>query len=169
MTRLKMSRPKLSVPSECAAPIPVGAFIIAVSSCLFGSNGAMLGPMMPMMINNKTITPPVNALTWSRGRRRGQTTLFSVADSRVNDCIKTIYDQIDRDEGECVGHHDSSDQRVITGIQRGNQQTAASRPGENGLDNNGAAEERPQLESDHGDHRNQGVARDMAPYDIFFL
>src|SRR6476469_3247833 len=135
MIRLKISRPKLSVPSECEAPIPAGGFIIAVSSCLFGSNGAMLGPMMPITINTKTITPPVNALTWSRGRRRGQTTLFSVADSRVNDCIKTIDDQIDRDEGECIGHHDPSDQRVIAGIQRGDQKTADSGPREHRLDN----------------------------------
>ena len=90
MTRLKISRPKLSVPSACGAPMPSGAFIIAVSSCLLGSNGAILGPMMPITINSKTIRPPVNALTWSRGSRRGSMTLFSVADSRVNDCIKTI-------------------------------------------------------------------------------
>src|SRR5258708_17093927 len=163
-----MSRPRLSVPSTCGAPMPAGAFIIAVSSCLFGSWGATAGPMMPIKIKIKTIEPPLNALTCKRGIRRGSgRASFSVADSRVNDCIKSIDNQIDRYEGQRISHDDTRHQRVVARIERGDEQAAAARPGENGLDDDRTAAQRAELHADDRAHRNDRVARPFAPHHAF--
>src|SRR5262245_7794235 len=168
ITRLKISRPRLSVPSKCAEPSAWGGRIIAVSSCLLGSWGASAGPKMPTRTNDKTITPPVNALTWSRGNRRASVPICrSVADSRVNDCIKAIDNQVDGDERSGVGKDHTGDQRIVARIERGDEQAAAARPGEDGFDDDRAAQQGAQFQSDHGNHRDQRVARDMAPDDFF--
>src|SRR3972149_10339204 len=113
------------------APMPWGGFIIAVSCCLLGSWGARSGPRMPTRTKIATIAPPVNAFTCSRGvRRASKLALLSVADSRVNDCIETVNDQIDGNERHGVGHHDAGDQRIVARVERGNEQAAAARPGE---------------------------------------
>src|SRR3990172_10717800 len=141
--------------------MPCGGFIIAVSCCLLGAWGARSGPRMPTRTKIATMAPPVKAFTWSRGSSRASRPAFlSVADSRVNDCIKTVNDQIDGDERHGVGHHDARDQRIVARVERGDEQAAASPPGENRLDDDRAAEQRAELESDHGDNGNQRVAGD---------
>src|SRR4029077_6472943 len=141
--RLRMSRPRLSVPRIFAEPMPCGGFIIAVSSCLLGSCGAKAGPKIPTAMKVSTINPPVKALTWSHGSKRAaRSWLLSVADSRVNDCIKSVNNQIDRDEGHGVCHDEPGDQRIISRVERGNQQASAARPGEYGFDDDRTAEQR---------------------------
>src|SRR3989304_2030310 len=110
------------------APMPWGGFIIAVSCCLLGSWGARSGPRMPTRTKIATIAPPVNALTCSADTSRAsRPALLSVADSRVNDCIETIDNQIDGDERHGVGHHDAGDQRIVARVERGNEQAASTR------------------------------------------
>src|SRR5215475_8179787 len=164
ITRLKISRPKLSVPRTCSAPMPSGDFIMAVSSCLLGLCGANSGPKMPIMMNAMTINPPLNAFTWKRGKGFATAPgLFSVADSRVNDCIESIDDQINRYKRHRVRHHESGHQWIVASVERRDQQTAAARPGENRLDDDRAAEQRAEFEADDGDDRDQRVAGHMAP------
>src|ERR671922_605772 len=141
ITRLKISRPKLSVPSACAEPMPSGAFNIAVSSCLLGSVGASPGPRRPTIIKINTMAPPVNAFTEKRGSLLARATCrSSVADSRVNDCIERINNQIDQDKRAGIGHHDAGDERIIAGVEPGDEQAAAARPREDGFDDDRAAE-----------------------------
>src|SRR5215467_7653974 len=169
MRRLKISRPKLSVPRTFAEPMPCGGFIIAVSSCLLGLCGANLGPKMPTRMKVKTINPPANALTWSHGSKRAAKSWFlSVADSRVNDCIKSVDNQINRDKGYGVCHDKTGDQRIIAGVECGNQQATAAGPSENSLNDNRTAEKRAELEADYRDHRDKSIARDVAPDDVLF-
>src|SRR5215813_3674838 len=115
--RLRMSRPRLSVPRIFAEPMPCGGFIMAVSSCLLGLCGANPGPKIPTAMNVSTINPPVRALTCSHGSKRAaRSWLLSVADSRVNDCIESVNDQIYRDEGHGVRHDEPRDQRIIARV-----------------------------------------------------
>src|SRR6185503_20421159 len=105
---------------------------MAVSSCLLRSWGASDGPKSPMRIKINTMVPPLKALMCKRGRRcPSAPSRFSVADSRVNDGIKSVDNKIDGDERHGVSHHQTGDQRIITGVERGDQQAAAARPGEN--------------------------------------
>src|SRR6266545_4341191 len=169
ITRLRISRPKLSVPSAWAEPIPCGAFIMAVSSCLFGSLGASTGPAIPIAIKATTITPPVNAFTCSCGRLLVRTVgRVSVADSRVNDCIESVNNQVNRHERHGVSHHQPGDERIVARVERGDKQAAAARPGENGFDDDRAAQQRAKLEADDRNHRNERIARHMAPYHLVF-
>src|SRR4029450_5579290 len=100
--------------------MPSGGFVIAVSSCLLGLYGASAGPRMPTTMNVNTIRPPVKAFACNRGASRPtRPGVFSVADSRVNDCIKSVNNQIDDDESRRVGDDDSGDQRILPGVEGG--------------------------------------------------
>src|SRR6266511_2756469 len=168
-TRLRISRPKFSLPRTWTEPIPWGAVIMAVSSCLFGSLGASPGPAIPITIKASTITPPVNAFTCSCGRLLVRTVgRVSVADSRVNDCIESVNNQVNRHERHGVSHHQPGDERIVTRVERGDKQAAAARPGENGFDDDRAAQQRTKLEADDRNHRNERVARHMTPYHFVF-
>src|SRR5687768_8701419 len=142
---------------------------MAVSSCLLGSLGASRGPTIPIAIKASTMTPPVNALRCSRGRLLTRTgARVSVTDSRVNDCIETVDDQVNRHERDGVSHHQSGDEGIVARVERSDEQAAAARPGENGFDDDRAAQQRAELEADNRNHRNERVAGDVAPYHIVF-
>src|SRR3972149_4175183 len=123
ITRLRMSRPRLSVPRACSAPSPCGACIIAPSCCLFGSCGARAGPRMPTKMKIAMIAPPVKALTCSCAANLAvRSGLGSVADARVNDSTENVDDQVDGDKGQSVGHYQPGDQRIVARVERGDQQ-----------------------------------------------
>src|SRR5215831_19695892 len=149
--------------------MPSGGFVIAVSSCLLGLYGATAGPRMPTTMKVNTIRPPVKALVCNRGAKRPtRPGVFSVADSRVNDCIKSVNNQVDDNESRRVGDHDSRDERIITGVQGGDQKATNARPRKDGFNNDGTAQQCPQLERDNGYDRYQGIAGDVTPHNVFF-
>ena len=124
---------------------------------LLGLYGASAGPRMPTTMNVNTIRPPVKALACNRGASRPtRPGVFSVADSRVNDCIKSVNNQVD-DNGRRVGNDDSRDERIIAGIQGRDQKVANAGPRKDGFNNDRTAQQRPQLQPDNGDDRYQGI------------
>src|SRR5262245_4554148 len=126
--------------------MPSGGFVIAVSSCLLGLYGATLGPKIPTTMTVNTMRPPVNAFTCNSGvSRPTKPWVFSVADSRVNDCIKSVDNQVDDNESRRVRDDDSRDERIITGIQGGDQKAAHAWPCKDGFNNDRTAQQRPQL------------------------
>src|SRR5262245_46054682 len=144
--------------------MPSGGFVIAVSSCLLGLWGATAGPRMPTTMKVNTIRPPVKALVCNRGAKRPtRPGVFSVADSRVNDCIKSVNNQVDDNESRRVCHHDSRDERIITGVQGGDQKATNTRPRKYGFNNDGTAKQCPQLKPDNGNDRYQGSAGEVTP------
>src|SRR5262245_66430367 len=123
--------------------MPSGGFVIAVSSCLLGLYGATLGPRIPTTMKVNTMRPPVKAFACNRGvSRLTKPGVFSVADSRVNDCIKSVDNQVDDNESRRIGHYNSRDERIITGIQGGDQKAAHARPRKNGFNNDRTAQQR---------------------------
>src|SRR5262247_3852714 len=148
--------------------MPSGGFVIAVSSCLLGLWGASAGPRMPTTMNVNTIRPPVKALACNRGASRPtRPGVFSVADSRVNDCIKSVDNQVDDNESRRVGNDDSRDERIIAGIQGRDQKAANARPRKDGFNNDRTAQQRSQLQPDNGNDRYQCIAGDVTPHNVF--
>src|SRR5215813_13830190 len=109
--------------------MPSGGFVIAVSSCLLGLYGATAGPRMPTTMKVNTIRLPVKAFACNRGAKRPtRPGVFSVADSRVNDSIKCVNNQVDDNESRRVGDHDSCNKRIITGVQGRDQKATDATP-----------------------------------------
>src|SRR5215813_4015839 len=121
--------------------MPSGGFVIAVSSCLLGLCGATAGPKIPTTMKVNTIKPPVKAFTCNRGVSRAtRPGVFSVADSRVNDCIKSVDNQVEDNESRRVGDDDSGDERIVAGVQGRDQKAAHARPRKDGFNNDGTAQ-----------------------------
>src|SRR5215475_9845401 len=122
---------------------------------------------MPTTMKVNTIRPPVKALVCNRGTKRPtRPGVFSVADSRVNDCIKSVNNQVDDNESRRVCDHDSRDERIITGVQGGDQKAANTRPRKDGFNNDGTAQQCPQLKPDNGNDRYQGIAGVVPPHNV---
>src|SRR6266403_3744088 len=114
---------------------------------------------MPTTMKINTLSPPVKALACSRGDNRlNRPGALSVADSRVNDCIKCVNNQIDDDESRRVDDDDSRNERIIAGIQGRDQKTTDAGPRENGFNNDRTAQECSQLQPDNRNDRYQCIA-----------
>src|SRR5690348_6388247 len=127
MMRLKMSRPRLSVPRTCAPLSHSGAFSIVSSVCFSGSYGASHGPRAPTTMSAATIAPPTVTLN-GRPRTRApwrrlsaKTRGASVADSGIDGGIKTVDDEIDRYESDRVHEHDAGHQRIVARRHAGDE------------------------------------------------
>src|ERR1051325_7940327 len=159
MMRLKMSRPRLSVPRTCAPRSHSGAFSIASSVCCCGSYGARHGPRAPTTISPATIVPPTVTLS-GRPRTRAPalaatTGRASVANPGIDGGIKSVDEKIDRDERDRVHEHDAGHERIVARRHARDEKAADAGPGEDSLDDDRAAEQRAELEADDRDDRNQ--------------
>src|SRR5688572_12954952 len=172
ISRLRMSRPRLSVPSTNFPPIHCGPVSESISDCSLGSFGASAGPNMPRKSSTRTSTPPMMIFTRShccsqRGARRpaicAARAAGLVADSRVDDCIEGVNHEIDQHEPECVEEYQTRNQRVVASRHAADQQAANARPGEDRLGNDRTREQLAQLEADDGDDRDQGVLDHVPP------
>src|SRR3989304_2203637 len=135
-TRAQMSRPALSVPNQCS----------------------QLGAAFPSLALGLPPTPPPRcACVPSRFRRAGSfSRCLSVADARVEPGVAQVDHKIREHEGQRDHQDDALDDGKVGLLERRNHEKADPRYGNNALENDVAAEERGDQETDdgeHGDHR----------------
>src|SRR5918999_776897 len=92
MSRVAMSRPSWSVPSQCE---PDGPWIATDRSCAFGSYGEISGAAKASTRNVTIIPSPTSAGGWWRKRCQA---LISVPDPRVDDDVEDVHEHVQKDE-----------------------------------------------------------------------
>src|SRR6185295_17196236 len=144
-TRDRTSRPTLSVPSQWRAP----GFASALPRfCLSGSCGASAGAPKARASAIKRIAAPSLVET----------------DPRIDEPIEDVDEEIAEDEAHGDQQHDTLHERVVAGEDRVHHQAADAGQREDVLGDDGAADQRAELEPEHGDHRDQGVAQDVTAH-----
>src|SRR4030042_460243 len=85
-----------------------------------------------------------------------------VANARVNQCVGEIHKEIDPEKqgGNEEGH--ALNDRIVPRQDGQVQPSSYSRPGENGLGENGSREQEAHLQSQDGDHRQESVLQRMS-------
>ena len=83
-------------------------------------------------------------------------------DAWIDVRIQQVDHEIDRHEEQRHHQDNRLDERVVPCANSGYRCCADARPGEDRLDDDGAAEQRAELESDHGDQRNRHIAQRVA-------
>src|SRR5262245_22997558 len=152
-----MSRPRLSAPRGRAEvpPSPHGAFRRWPKLGRTGSDAVRSGAHTLARTTTSRMPPP----TSTRGFRRANVAMArsAVADARVDDRVERVdqeaYQDEDRRRDDEHGLHD----REVPGVDRVDDQLSHAGPGEDRFRDDGAAEQRPDLEPDHGQHGNGGV------------
>src|SRR5262249_14169214 len=147
-----MSRPTASVPNMCAPNNHSGGFSAKLRFCAFGSKGAIQGASAPVIMRASTMTLPTVILGFSNGRTaakrrllrggccsastkaKSTVELLFKANPRIDDPIEDVDDEIDCHEGQRIDDDRSGDERIVARLDRRDQQRAAARPGEYGLD-----------------------------------
>ena len=87
------------------------------------------------------------------------------ADARVEQGVGEVDDEVDDDDQHGADEDDAEQQRRVAAGDRLLRQPAEARDGEDALDDDAAAEHRGRLQAEHGDERQQRVARDVAEDD----
>src|SRR5512132_3160017 len=128
-TRAKMSRPSSSRPNQCVAEGPSSRLS---SCCAAGSNRANAGPTSAARIAMSTIAAPS----------------LLIADSRIDEPVEEIRQQVHTDVGHGNEQDASLHQRVVSKTDRLNQQAADSRPRKNRLGDHRARQYGAELQAD---------------------
>src|SRR5262245_35999932 len=141
--RLRMSRPRSSVPRRCRAlgPVRRSTFISV------GEYGASHGAATAASATSPT-TASARAVT---------SALRLEPDARVQPHVGQVHQEVD--DHERRGHQQDHrlDDRVVAVLDRREGEAADARPREDLLDHEGAAHQGAELEREHGDHRQEGV------------
>src|SRR5262249_474557 len=124
---------------------------------IFGVNQARMAARI-FRLRRKCRSPATSAF---------RVALFAKADPRVDQGVQKVDHEIDDDKRDRVGEHGASDQRIIPRLDRGDQQRTAARPREHGLDDDGSAQQRAELEADYRDDRNERIAKHVPHRTVF--
>src|SRR5207248_3062607 len=174
--RLQMSRPKLSVPSTW--PGLSGGRNASVKRCSIGSYGVRSGAKIAASTTIVSSTTPVTkaGLSWVLRRRTamsigfGATTgsappssaLSLIRDPRVEDRVGKVDDEVDQDHEECADHRDGLHDGVVPPADGRDQELSRARDREHCLDDDRAADEEAELQTEDRDGREQGVPQHVA-------
>src|SRR5438094_10127258 len=170
ITRDSTSRPTLSVPSRWARP---GRARVLARFCLSGSWGARTGARSAVSAATRSTAAP-NGARRARAARRTTTQRRSgsgrvavgweraeagsaMADPRVDPAVDEVDHQVAQDEAHGDQQHNALHQRVIAGEDGAADEPADAGQGGAVLGHHRAADERAQLQAEHGDHRDQSV------------
>ena len=85
------------------------------------------------------------------------------ADTRVEPAVRHIDQQVHQ-EVHRRDQHRAEHHRIVPVEDRLHHQPAQAGPAEDRLHDERAAEQMPQVQPQHGGHRNQGVAQHVAPH-----
>src|SRR6266852_4606546 len=171
-SRERTSRPIWSVPNQCFAE---GLDRIFFMSGLLGSQGARAGANTAMAMRSPTTTAPPHA-SWFREKvrqkrrssprpeRAGPGTLATPPPRRepnawVHDPIRQVGEEVGEQR---QGRHDDEvahDDRVVAREHRLDHELSHARDGEDALDDDAAADEAGQGETEDGDHGQERVAK----------
>src|SRR5262245_48045057 len=157
-----MSRPRLSAPSGRVAvpPRPQGAFRRWPKLGRTGSEAVRSGAQTLARTTTRRIAPP----TSTRGFRRtkASTGASAIANARVDNRVERVDQEVDQDEDGRRDDQHRLDHREVPEVDRVDDELSHARPCEHGLRDDGAAEERADLEPDHGEDRDGGVPEGVA-------
>src|SRR5689334_17781078 len=168
-----MSRPRSSVPNQYR---PSGACRIAVRICSVAPYGASNGAKMAATTNSTMMNSAMVASRWVRTNshqrlrrhvavRAGafvaavvvvvvtMVTLLPVPDSRIDEAVREIDDEVDQNEDGGVHDDAAHDDRIVTHLHRPEDQQPQSGDREDGLQDHRAAEDRADLQAEHREHR----------------
>src|SRR5467141_3550518 len=175
MIRLRISRPRLSVPKGW---VQLGGWRRSASATVSGSYGASTpAPAAPRMRATRITadTTPSGFCLATRSQQEGRrdTSLcrwcwvspaarggtkgdLLIPDPGVKPRIRNVHQQIDDDEDRREEQHVGLYLRIVPKPDRGEHQKANAWQGKEGLQNDRSAQEHAQLgaeNGDHGDHR----------------
>src|SRR3972149_1090905 len=133
-----------------------------------GSYGAMNGARMVMRTKNPTTTSPIE----SRNRRLMKPRLMKpartgsrvsalVANTRVQTRVKDVDDQVDGRDEQGDEYDSALNSREVTVFDALQQVPRDTRPREHRLGEDRAAHQQRELQPDHRDDRDEGVAQGM--------
>src|SRR6266550_1148999 len=174
--RDSMSRPTGSVPSmKFAVPPSCHAGGVKVNSryCSLGGCGDTTSAKTASRMSAITSASPISAprlceyacqnsrqeLASGAGAICSAMTASGMADSRIDDAVEQIDDQIDADHYRGHQQYAPLHDRIVARLNAVNQPVAHARPGKDGLGQDRAGQQQADLQTDHGDHRNQRVAQ----------
>src|SRR5262245_20683276 len=183
--RASKSRPTWSVPSRCSA-VPCSIHAGGDSRCrmstVSGSYGAINGAKIAVAMMSRS-TPAAPTPQRSRARRRhvawrtvagappaATTSVSSIRvgvllaaaggpDPRIDEPDDQIDHEVHPDDQECQEHHGALDHREVLVADRLDRERGHARPCEDGLGDDGPAQELAELQAQHRDHRNARVAK----------
>src|SRR5215212_7429989 len=193
MMRDSTSRPSESVPSRCPA-VPGGANV-AAKSVWSGAYGASTGANTATRTATTRTTRPVSASGARSSRRstrlrrgaltpvggRSATAASTVvmlapsrrfsgdADAWVDDRVEQVHEQVDDDVRRRRHQHDSLDHRVVALEDRVDRQLAEAGQTEDPFGDDGAGDQRAELQADDRDDDDQAVAQGVHADDRPFV
>src|SRR6058998_1003480 len=163
MTRLRMSRPKSSVPSGW---FRLGACRRSVDFILMGSWGASTGASRAVAMSTKMSRPPSAPSGLPRTTRKTVPTALvledmlgrlSEPDPRIEEAVNDVDGQVQDDDARGQEQVDALDDRVVAPGDGIEQELPHAREDEDALHDDRPAEESRQLEPHHGDDWDHGV------------
>src|SRR5580765_1090705 len=159
ITRERTSRPRWSVPSRWAlpsAPANVGAESRPRSDWRMGSAGAITGAASAARIKSATNTAPPTARPRVR-RARLAGACSARADARIEEAIDQVDAEVDHDEEHGGDEHGALHDGVVAVVDRLDGEPADTRPREDRLGDDGAAEQGTELQPGDRDDRHRRV------------
>src|SRR5579859_4056616 len=166
-----MSRPRSSVPNQCPGDGPWSRSRIttAIGSVL-ASTGASAAiakrrakSVRPAMALGEDAKRPARTshrrCTREVAGRRGT---LGVADTRIEPRIQHIHDEVAREVGDRDEQHGPLDHREVAHEDRLHRELPETRPAEDRLDDERAAEEAAELQPDERDDRDERVLEGVA-------
>src|SRR5438132_9964014 len=175
-TRESTSRPTLSVPSQCAA---AGRASALPRFCLSGSCGATAGAPTATASAATRMTTPSRAdsdeeerhglagarRTWGAwGAISGPPISLVVADPGIDEAIKDVDAEVAHDEADGDQQHHALHERIVAREHRVDHQAPHAGQREHVLGDDGAADQRAELQPQHGDDGDQRVLQHVAAH-----
>src|SRR5262249_35758997 len=154
-----MSRPRLSAPSGRAdvPPRPHGALSRWPKLGRTGSEAVRSGALTLARTTRSMIAPPTS--TSGLRRANASTRRSAVPDAGIDDRVERVDQEVDQDEDRRRQDEDGLDDRKVPEVDGVDNELPHAGPGEDGLRDHRAAEQRPDLEPDDGEHGDGGVAQ----------
>src|SRR5882672_1741075 len=170
-----MSRPRWSVPSKCSRfgwP-SVYAALVAIGSCVCKSSAktAVTSISAPPAAPSGFFRTKRATTVHAPGCRRapGGTAiaagLTAIPNSRVEDAVQHVHDEVGDDHDDRGEHDEVLDHRIVTPQDRLNQEPRDAGQVEDGLGDHEPADEERELDPDDGDDGQQGVLERVTPDD----
>src|SRR4030095_6343538 len=168
MTRLRMSRPKSSVPSGW---LRLGACRRSADFILTGSWGASTGASSAVATSTKISRAPRAPRGLVRMTRTALATnparddmvrLLSEPDAWVEEAVDHVDHEVQHDDAGGQEQVDALDDRVVTPGDGVEQELPHAGQDEDALHDDGPADERRELQAHHRDDRDHGVLQNVS-------
>src|SRR5690348_4795602 len=130
--------------------------------------------MASTKIRTQSANPTAPGALWRRNSRRafmaGAPSLQASLQThpRIGERVNQVRQQIDEHVGNGDEQNAALEQRIVAGFDGLHGEASDARPGKNCFGDDGAGEQRPELQSENGENGNQRVAKSVAEEDGAF-